>query len=276
MHAQHPKDDRVSATYAQLLIQQNRVDDASKLNDDLLKSNPKDLNAQLLRGQILIRQGKGQDAVNVLAPVVKDAPDNAFGHYYLGLAYADSSNLGQAETEWREAARLNPQLPDPQRALASLALLKNDNALLVDSSNQVIKLQPRVADGYLFHARAEINNKDLAGAEADLKKAIEVAPRNSTAYVLLGALRLAQKRPDEAANFYIQALGVNPNAADALAGLVNIDLEHKDVPKALKLVQDQISLSPKNSQFYLLLGQLQLRNQDSAKAEQAFCKAAGS
>ena len=63
LHKQYPKDNR---RYAQILIQQNKMDDAAKLSDDILKNSPKDLDALILRGQIFIRQGKAQDAVNLL------------------------------------------------------------------------------------------------------------------------------------------------------------------------------------------------------------------
>ena len=49
--------------------------------------------------------------------------------------------------------------------------------------------------------------------------------------------------------------------------------EQKQPATALRIVQDQIAKVPDNSGFYVLLGQVELRNQDSAKAEQAFQKA---
>ena len=103
----------------------------------------------------------------------------------------------------------------------------------------------------------------MAGAEADLKKAIEVAPENPTGYARLGDLRMSQKRYDEGEKFYAQALERNPSGADALAGLVNIDMIRKQPARALRRVQDQISKVPNSSQFYLLLGQVELRNQHS-------------
>ena len=245
LHAQHPKDNHVSAAYAQLLIQQNRMDDATKLNDDILKSNPKDTNAQILRGPDIDPPGKRTGCREPSRICHEGFSRQRFGALLSRSRLCGHLELGSGRGRMarNRAAESTDAGPGARPCLSRL--LKNDNTLLTDSSNQIIKLQPRLADGYLFHARAEINSKDLAGAEADIKKAIEVAPRNSSAYVLLGALRLGQKRPDEAAGFFIQALAVNPNAADALAGLVNIDLERKDIPKALKLVQDQIPSPPK-------------------------------
>ena len=54
---------------------------------------------------------------------------------------------------------------------------------------------------------------------------------------------------------------------------MNIDMIRKQPARALRRVQDQISKVPNSSQFYLLLGQIELKNQNSAKAEEAFSKA---
>lgn len=84
---------------------------------------------------------------------------------------------------------------------------------------------------------------------------------------------MLQKHSDEAEKFYSQALNLDPSSADALTGLVNLYVMQKQPAKALTLVQDQIAKSPNNSKFYLMLGQVELRNQAPDKAEAAFQKA---
>ena len=54
----HPKDPEVKKNYIQLLILKNRLDEAQKLNDEVLKTNGNDDTALIYRGQIQIRQGK--------------------------------------------------------------------------------------------------------------------------------------------------------------------------------------------------------------------------
>ena len=273
LHAQHPKDLAVTRAYIQLLILRNNLADAAKLNDEILKDSPSDPDSLVLRGEILEREDKSSDAVPILASVTKAAPDNPLAHYYLGLAYADTSNLSQAQSEWLEAARLRPGMADPERALATLASRNGNVSLLADSSEQLIKIEPLAPEGYLFHAKALFAKGDQAGAEADLKRAMDIAPRNSLPYELMGDLRVAQKKPDEAEKFYSQALVLNPSAANALTGLVNINLARKMPAQALRVVQDQIARVPDNSTFYLLLGQVELANQDPADAQPALQKA---
>ncbi|HXJ16524.1 MAG TPA: tetratricopeptide repeat protein, partial [Candidatus Polarisedimenticolia bacterium] len=273
LHSEHPNDLAVAKTYIGILVLRNQLDEATRLNDAILKNSPGDTDSLVLRGQILIRQGKASDAIPILASAVKAAPDNPLAHYHLGAAYAATLNFGQAQSEWLEAARLRPRMVEPQRALATLAARNGDLSLLADSSEELIKLEPHSAEGYVFHARALFSKGDLAGAEADLKKAMEVAPGDPIPYVRMGDLRVARKQLDEAGKLYGQALTLNPSAVDALTGLVNIDLERKQAAKALRRIQEQIARVPNNSNLYLLLGQVELRNQDSVHAEEAFEKA---
>jgi tetratricopeptide (TPR) repeat protein len=272
LYSQHPKDKAIAETYVQILLQQNRLDDAAKVNDATLQNFPSDPAAMILEGAILNRQQKQSDAVQVLEQAVKSAPDNAVGHFQLGLAYAGTKNFGQAEAQWREAVRLQPTMIDAHRALATLALPKHDAKLLAESGAALKSIEPGAVDGYIYEAQAEFWQGNQANAEADLKKAIEMAPQNPAGYVQMGNLRLGQKKSDEAEKYFAQALKLDPSSSDALTGLVNIAVERKDAAKALRLVQDQVALVPSSSNFYFLLGQIELRNQDQAKAEAALEK----
>lgn len=273
LYSAHPKDLQTARTYAGVLLMQNRIDEAAKVDDAILKISPSDYEAQILQGQILIRQGKPNDAIPVLQAAAQAAPDNSAAHYYLGLAFAGVSNVGEAQRQWTEAARLRPDSPEPERAMAGYAARSRNAALLNDSSEQLMRIEPHSSEGYVFHAQARLMKGDKAGAESDLKKAIEIAPKDPSPYARMGDLSFAEKRFDEAAKFYSQALELNPAAADALAGLVNVDFERKQDALAVQRIMSQITRVPNNSEFYLLLGQAELRNQDSAKAEQAFEKA---
>src|SRR5207302_8550548 len=83
---QHPKDLNLKQNYIELLLGQNRVDEASKQNDEILKENPKNPGAQILRGAILNRRSQFKEAIDVLQPALKCAPEHAIGQYQLRLA----------------------------------------------------------------------------------------------------------------------------------------------------------------------------------------------
>ena len=244
------------------------------MNDEILKSNAKDVDALIYKGQILNRQQRANDAIPILQAALKTEPDNAVGHYNLGIAFSQVGNMAQAESEWREAVRLRPNMVAAQQGLAELALRKHDVDLLDKSAEQLVAVEPYSPNGYIFRAMARVFRKDLAGGEADLKKAMEVAPQSPKGYAALGNLRTSQKRFSEAEKLYEQALERDPNYSDAMQGLVSIYLQQKQPAEALARLNAQIAKTPSNSAYYLLQGKVLIGTKDLEKAEGALQKAA--
>jgi tetratricopeptide (TPR) repeat protein len=273
LYQEHPKDLRVKKNYIQLLILRDRFDEATKLNDEILEANPKDVEALIHRGQVLNGEGRPNDAVPVLESALKIEPDSAVGHYHLGASFSLLGNLARAESEWREAARLNPNMMPAQFALAEVAMRKGDVDLLSKSAEALIGANPLSPRGYALRATARFARKDLAGGEADLKKAIEVAPQNPLGYVQMGDLRMVQKRYEEAKELFEQSLQRDPNSVEALRGLVGIYLLQKEPAKALARVGSQIDRAPGNSTYYFIQAQLLVGNKNLEGAETALAKA---
>ena len=271
----HPKDIQTKKNYIQLLILKNRLDEARKLNDEILKAGPQDTEALIFRGQIKMRDGHLDEAVNSLQAALKNDPENGVAHYHLGLALDQQGNRGRAETEWREAVRLRPDLMEAQRALAAVSMSKKDWDALNQTASTIIQAQPMSADGYALRAIADVNRKQFPKAEEDINKAIEVAPQNPVGYVQMGNLRQLQKQYPQAEKSYLKALDVDPANSDALNGLMTVYILQKDVDKAIAAVNAQIAKVPNNSAFYDLLGTALFNNKkDSKGAEAALRKAA--
>ena len=271
----HPDDHVARMNYIQLLIVANRADEATKLNDAVLKNNPKDLQALIYRGEILERQSKFSDAAAALQAALKTEPDNPTAHYFLGVAFNGTGDLDRAETEWREAARLRPSMIEPERALANTALLKGDFTLLRQTAQALIGSEPHSPEGYIFRGVAEVAQKNEADAEGDFQQAIHVAPQNPSAYTRLGELRLNQKKYPEAEKFFEQALDRAPQAAAAMRGLVAAAFAEKQPSKAIARLRTQIAQVPESADFQLLLGQALTQTGDRSGAEAAFEKAIG-
>ena len=266
----HPKDLRVKKTYIQLLILANRGAEAKSWNDEILRANPKDTDAQILRAELLSHDGRQTEALAILQDATKNAPDNAVAHFQLGLIFAEMGSMQQAEGEWRTAARLVPSFIEAQRALATVAQRRSDWDLLWQCGDQLIRAQANSPEGYVDLAAAQIGRGDSDSGEKSLQKALEVAPNDARAYTGLGNLRAAQKRPDDALQFFQQALDRDPASSEALQGLVNLDVQRKDPAKALADAQAQIAKSPATSALYFVLGNLLVTAKDLPQAAAAF------
>jgi tetratricopeptide (TPR) repeat protein len=274
LYRDHPKDMVVKKNYIQLLVLENRLDEARKLNDDVVKARPNDPDAQVYKGEIEIRSGKASDAVNTLQAVLRNDPDNGVAHYQLGLALDQQGNMDRADAEWREAVRLRPDIVEARRALAGVAIHRNDPADLALQADQIIALQPNAPDGYLLRAAAAIARKEYASADDYIHRSLKKEPNNPAAYVQLGNLHMAQDQFGEAQKAYQQALDQDPNSADALGGVLNTSLAQKQPDKAIAAAKTQLSKQPNNAVFHVMLGQLLMQQKkDLAGAEAEFKQA---
>ena len=270
----HPRDLRVKKNYIQLLILKNRLDEAARLNQEILKSSPRDVDALIYKGQIALRHNDAPAAIDAMERALENDPDNAVGHYQLGLAFAQQQNPTRAETEWREAVRLRPDLSDAQRALAGVDLQRGDVSGLLEVASRIIQAQPTAPDGFLFRSIAEISRQKYTEAEQDAEQALHWAPQSPAPYVQLGNLQLVQKHYAEAEKQFQQALEKDPSYSDGLSGLMNTYIAQQQYDKAVAAANVQIAKSPNVSNFYDLLGTALFNGRkDLAGAEAALRKA---
>jgi tetratricopeptide (TPR) repeat protein len=273
LYNDHPKDMQVKKNYVQLLILKNRLEEASTLNNEILKAAPHDPAVLVYRGQIQLRRNDAGGAVESLQQAINDEPDNALAHYQLGLAFDMQHNDGRAESEWREAARLQPDLMDAQRALAALESRRGDLDALTQTAQQMITGAPYAPEGYLMRALVEVNRQRYSDAQQDLTKAMGIAPASPAPYVYMGDLYQAQKRYPEAIKFFYQALDKDSASTDALQGIMNVYLVQKQTDQAVAAARAQITKSPGTSGFYNLLGTALFQRKDLSGAEAALRKA---
>lgn len=270
----HPNDESVLTDYIQALIGTKRLDEAKKLNDQVLKQNPHSTVGLLAEGQILVQQGKASDAIPVFQSATGAEPNNAYAHYLLGLAEAQTGQLHEASGELQQAVKLRPDLIVAQKALSRVALDQNDLNLAKASAVALITSHSASPDGYYLRGLAETREANYALAETDFKKSIQLAPQDPLAYVRLGDMRVVQQRYSDAEPFYNQALQLNPAFVDAMSGILNVyDKEKKPEKAAIDRIQEQITRSPNTPAYYEMLGQAYYKNGDFENAQNALQKA---
>lgn len=269
----HPRDLQAKKNFIQLLILKNRLPEASKLNDEILKGSPHDVDALVYKGQISLRENNSAAALDSLQTALRNDPDNAVAHYQLGLAFVQVHDLNRAESEWQEAVGLRPALTSAQRALASLEIDRGEIESALQRAQQMIAADPYSADGFLLKAMAESARKKYEDAQQDAEQAMKWAPHSPAPFIQLGNIQFAQKHFPEAQKFYQQALDRDSGSATALSGLMNTYFAQKQFNQAIAAVNTQIIKAP-NSNFYDLLGTaLYTAKKDYAGAEANLRKA---
>src|SRR5260370_30211165 len=82
LHDKYPRDLALAKSYARLLAVTDHYAVAQRIDEDILKVNPKDGDAIILKGQILTRQGHPDQAVKVLEGALRNYAANPQLHFY--------------------------------------------------------------------------------------------------------------------------------------------------------------------------------------------------
>jgi tetratricopeptide (TPR) repeat protein len=269
----YSKDRDIQHRYLSVLVAQGHRDDAITQIKLILNKFPRDEAALTIQGGLLLEQGNPAQAREVLQSVVKANQQNAVAHFELGSALRALGDIGQAEAQWRDATQIQPDYLPAQKALAAVALSKGDASTLAVIGKTLIQRFPDLPDGYDIQAEADGLQNDDKSAEADLLKAISVAPKYATAYVELGRMRMAEKRYSESEPVLNKALEIDPQNGEAVRSLVQLYLIQRQPEKALKRAQEFAVKSPEKAEPHLILAELSKANGNLQVAEDEFGKA---
>jgi len=153
-----------------------------------------------------------------------------------------------------------------QRAFTLLQQHKTDQAIA--ELQTTVRLRPEYIPARVELGRAFAIRGDFAKAESELKRAIELDPRDESAPYLLGLMYLDEKRPQEARDVFTRMLAQNPKSAEAHFGLGMILADQGACPDAVKEYETAAKMDPDLNGIRMRIGlcQADLKNYDAAIA----------
>lgn len=172
------------------------------------------------------RKGNTAKAAELLASLLKAAPDYYSAHNTLGTIYQKLNRYRDGEAEYRRAHQLNSRVPDPLVNLGSLFIQEAeartkegeevvgkilDDAL--DILEESIKIK-RTAIGYSLLGTAYFKSKFYEEAETNLKHALDLDAHLPTARLMLANLYIRQQQWQNALTHLDAYLTENPSASD--------------------------------------------------------------
>lgn len=281
---QSPKYIHAYVQLAGLLMGKGDLNGAQQQIEAALKLDKQNTDALLMRGRLNINSGKIREAIADLEQVLKNEPKHAMGLYFMADARLRDSDPERARADVNELLKFYPE--SPAGLLMKIRVLLSPNRPLGEGSsaakdevNEAIKTADRIvagisalrgnavalqasrldpeslpgleSQGYAARGVAKIQLKDVAGALADLERAVQVDPRNAEARgnlinVLLGKSDLAKAR-----QIADETLDLRPLSDPAVTSIVNVYLAQKDYATALQKLDALIASQPNKKAFLL-------------------------
>jgi tetratricopeptide (TPR) repeat protein len=184
-----PKSAMVYCERSGVLFKLARIDDAIDDLSSALQLDPDNDRYLSVRAAIEIEKRQWKAAIADLSRLIELNPAN--GGYYSERAHALAENGDPqgALADCEKAITLCPSRPEglANRGLVYLNLKQYEQAI-ADCSD-AIKLDPKIPEAYFIRGKAKMRSGDLAGAEVDLERAVELRPGEAAFTLALKALQ---------------------------------------------------------------------------------------
>jgi tetratricopeptide (TPR) repeat protein len=241
-----PNSAELADDLADLYFRVGRVHDAETTARTLLKSSPDDIAAHKLLGRIYLRQlGEGENGTEAAA--------------------AQSNVLDQAIAEFQKIVALEPNSVEDHMVLGQLYTVKH----LPDKAEAEFKtaqgIEPESEDVVLNLARLYAESGDMAHAV----KAIEAVPvdgRTPKMEFTLGAMYDQMKQPKDAIAAYKRAEDMEPGDLQTIDALAQALLNDDQLDEALKQYKELAEANPDDAEPLIHIAEIERRQ---AKYEDA-------
>jgi TolB-like protein/Flp pilus assembly protein TadD len=200
------------------------------------------------------------------------------GNFYFNRRTAEDTR--KAIGYYEEAIRLDPRyaLAYAKLSLAAGSLVNNYVSIATKegqeaiakaraSAKRALALDPNLADSHLAQGVVLMNNDfNFAEAEAEYRRALELAPQNAAVTSNLATLIAVLGRLDEAVALKQQAIALDPLRAASHVGLATNLTALGRYDEAEAAVRKAIALQPQSAQNYERLAEIQILRGNSGAA----------
>jgi tetratricopeptide (TPR) repeat protein len=237
-----------------LYIQAGRLRDAVVEAEQMLARDPGNVEAHRILGRIYSRmigdpaqgrldEGMLRRAIEQFQKVTEKDPSDAEAFVTLGRLYRLAQNSVEAEKAFQKALELDP---DNEYALHGLALLYSDLGDTKTAVQMWERLAQRNPHPRIFRALAATLSeaRDYSGAVAALRRALELAPKDTEIKRELAENLLLKGEYNEAATLYRELADANPRDAQYPLRLSQIYRQQGDLKKAREAHERARALDP--------------------------------
>jgi Tfp pilus assembly protein PilF len=209
-----------------------RLNPATLHRSELAGSYPKQAVDLFEAGFADIRKENARGAAAYFEEALLLAPDFYAAHQELGRAYQSLGRLGDAEREFRTAARINPSSPDPLIYLGEVHILRREWGLAAQVSVEALERDTRAAPAFLNLGIALYCDAKLDLAQRAFVQGLHLEPGLDQARLMLINLYLQTKNWDKAREHIDRYLEkARPNAEQTRLKTLSARLRRGDRPQ---------------------------------------------
>ncbi len=249
-----------------------QIEQAKTWVAEVLKANPRDGAALVLRGRIHLIENRASDAVNDFRAASRDQPGTPEIIGRLAQAHRAAAEPALAREVLAQAARDHPNDAEMRLLLAADLIDSQDFKQAAVEVEAAIRAAPQSMRVHDTKALLAIVNKDPAGAEKvyrDLKQRLKNDPAPA---LRLGQMLSQQRRFDAALKEFDAAAAIAPGAVEPKLAAVALLISQRRFDAAQARIDALLRAEPRNVLPHQLSGDLALARGLPARAEQHYAR----
>ena len=207
-----------------------------------------------------------KDALKAFDAALRVDPQNDDARILLGELFLDKYNHADAQTEFDEVLRTNPNNP---RALVGAARRKDADGEPGSDSlvRAALAINPDFGPALLYEAGTRIDLEDYAGAERELDHALRINPLNSEATAMMAAIRYRTRDSVRYEGLRQRAMAQNPKNSAFFVTMAELTSRVRLYDEAITFARQAVAIDSTDWTAYSRLGinLLRLGRVDEAK-----------
>ncbi|MDT8311765.1 MAG: tetratricopeptide repeat protein [Methylophaga sp.] len=251
---------------AAIAFQQDDLQTAQTLVDEVLLISSEDERALILAAQLLLDSQQVERAVTHLRIVLRNNPQSDRALVLLAKAYAQSGDYELADDNFRQALTVNPGNTIAALSVAD-SLLKRDE---LNRAEQVLltALQKQPEQESLLQALAQVRllQDDWSGTTELVAKLAERYPETGVTNYLDGRVSEGQGQYVMAVDHYKTALQKQPDLSRALQGLFNSYQQLNDKKALREFLEDFSEQNPEQQSAKVMMADMLIQDGDWQQA----------
>ena len=207
----------------------------------------------------------------LLAACMKSPEEQYKAYMESGTAYVEAKDYANATLQFRNAARVNPDVAEPQYQLAKAYLQDEKIREALQAIQQAVKIDPNHTDSNLLMAQlwARLGGEEeIKDAEGRLATVLESRPNDPEALFAMAVARGRLGSLEDAEGLLERALENSPAHLQSAISLARLRLGEGDAVGAEKILRDAVDSSEDKRPAQLALTQFLMatRKVDEAAA----------
>ena len=246
-------DDRSPLRQIEVLIRQNRLDEAKTKTMEEIQSNPSSVDAYNLLGMIEGEQKDFAGAEASFQKALKLQPRSTHTHNNLGSLYVADKKPELAEKEFRQVLRLDPKNRDAHYNLGVLLMMNRSPALAIEQFQQV---HPMDHASQLQLVRAYFETRQPAQALREAAALSSDKTSNVQVHFSLGILLAEEKQYKPAQLELEKADALQPGTFEILFNLGQDLFRNGDYTNAQAVLTRALRAKPDSPETLYLMAQV--------------------